>query len=73
MSEITAVVYEEGALFASTSLSDPVLVESIASIANVDITTNGQLNGSVLVYNTATNKWTATTLLESQEISGGQY
>jgi len=73
MTETTAVVYEEGTLLASTNLSNPVSVESMAAIANVDITTNGQLNGSVLVYNTATNKWTATRTLDAQDVTGGQY
>lgn len=42
---------------------------SIEDIANVD-TANLQ-NGSVLVYKTATNKWTSTLDLEDQYMNGG--
>jgi hypothetical protein len=30
-------------------------------------------NGSVLVYKTNTSKWTATTVLDAQDVTGGQY
>ena len=46
---------------------------NLQSLSNVDIETNGLNNGSVLVYKTATSNWTATTTLEEQEITGGQY
>lgn len=39
----------------------------------VDVTTNGKLNGSVLVYKTATSKWTATKTLDAQDMEGGHY
>ena len=45
----------------------------LQSLSNVDTDTNGLNNGSVLVYKTATGNWTATTTLEEQEITGGQY
>jgi len=43
----------------------------IAGIADVDAL--GASDGSVLVYKAATNKWTATTVLDSQDVTGGQY
>lgn len=42
---------------------------NLEDITNVD-TTNLQ-NGSVLVYKTATNKWTSTLDLEDQYMNGG--
>ena len=84
MAEITAVVSPDEALTVAVSegtyvlnttsnLANPATVESIGSIANVDVTTNGQVNGSVLVYKTTTNKWTSTTTLDAQDVTGGQY
>jgi hypothetical protein len=84
MAEITAVVTPDEALTVavsegtyvlntSTNLANPAVVESMGSIANVDVTTNGQINGSVLVYKTTTNKWTSTTTLDAQDVTGGQY
>jgi hypothetical protein len=84
MAEITAVVTPDEALTvavsegtyvlnSSTNLANPVSVESMSAIANVDVTTNGQINGSVLVYKTTTNKWTSTTILDGQDVTGGQY
>ena len=84
MAEITAVVSPDEALTVAvsegtyvlntaTNLANPATVESIGAIANVDVTTNGQVNGSVLVYKTTTNKWTSTTLLDAQDVTGGQY
>jgi len=84
MAEITAVVTPDEALTvavsegtyvlnSSTNLNNPAVVESISSIADIDLTTNGTVNGSVLVYKASTNKWTATTVLDSQDVTGGQY
>ncbi len=39
----------------------------------VDVTTNGKVDGSLLVYKTATSKWTATTTLDAQNMEGGHY
>ncbi len=46
---------------------------SLANATDIDTTTNGLTNGSVLVYKTATSKWVATTTLEETNITGGQY
>ena len=84
MAEITAVVTPDEALTvavsegtyvlnSSTNLNNPAVVESISNIADIDLTTNGTVNGSVLVYKASTNKWTATTILDSQDVTGGQY
>lgn len=82
MSEITAVVNPDEALSVavsegtyvlntSTNLANPAVVESISNIADVDTTT--KLNGSVLVYKTTTNKWTSTTILDAQDMEGGEF
>jgi fumarate hydratase class II len=82
MTDITAVVTPDEALTVavsegtfvlntSTNLANPAVVESISNIADVDTTT--KINGSVLVYKTTTNRWTSTTILDAQDVTGGQY
>ena len=82
MAEITAVVTPDEALTVavsegtyvlntSTNLANPAVVESVSNIADVDTTT--KINGSVLVYKTTTNKWSSTTTLDAQDVTGGQY
>ena len=71
--EALTVAVSEGTFVLTTSsnLSNPAVVESISNIADVDITTNGKIDGSVLVYRTTTNKWTSTTTLDAQNMEGG--
>jgi len=45
----------------------------MSNIADVDVTTNGKVNGSILVYKTNTNKWTASTTLDAQNMEGGEF
>jgi hypothetical protein len=72
--EALSVAVSEGVItLASSTVSNPAVVESMTNIADVDMTTNGKLNGSVLVYKASTNKWTATTVLDAQDVTGGQY
>jgi hypothetical protein len=83
MSDIVAIVTPDQALsvavsegvltLSSTNLAAPAVVESISNIADVDITTNGKINGSILVYRTTTNKWTASTTLDAQNMEGGEF
>lgn len=44
---------------------------NINDLLGVD--TTAKVNGSVLVYNSTTAKWTATQDLENQNINGGSY
>lgn len=44
---------------------------SIETLSDVDIT--GKINGSLLIYNSSTSKWTASIDLESQNINGGSF
>lgn len=73
--EALTVAVSEGTfvLTTSSSLSNPAVVESMDNIADVDMTTNGKNNGSLLVYRTTTNKWTATTTLDAQNMEGGEF
>jgi hypothetical protein len=69
-----SVAVSEGVLtLSSTNLAAPAFVESISNIADVDVTTNGKVNGSILVYKTATNKWTSSTVLDAQNMEGGEF
>ena len=73
--EALSVAVSEGTyvLSTTTNLSNPSVLESLSSVGDVDVTTNGTVNGSVLVYKTTTNKWTSTTILDAQDVTGGQY
>jgi hypothetical protein len=72
--ESLSVAVSEGVItLASSTVSNPAVVESMSNIADVDMTTNGKLNGSVLVYKTTTNKWTSTTTLDAQNMEGGEF
>lgn len=44
---------------------------SVPALEDVDLTNLG--DGSLLIYSTATSKWTAGNLLEKQVIESGQY
>lgn len=69
-----SVAVSEGVVtLASSNVANPSVVESISNIADVDITTNGKINGSILVYKTTTNKWTSTTTLDAQNMEGGEF
>lgn len=69
-----SVAVSEGVLtLSSTNLAAPAVVESMSNIADVDVTTNGKVNGSILVYKTNTNKWTSSTTLDAQNMEGGEY
>ena len=72
--EALQVAVSEGVLtLASSNLAAPAVVETISNIADVDVTTNGKINGSVLVYRSTTNKWTSTTTLDAQNMEGGEF
>ena len=69
-----SVAVSEGVLtLSSTNLAEPAVVDSISNIADVDIITNGKVNGSILVYKTSTNKWTSSTVLDGQNMEGGEF
>lgn len=72
--EALQVAVAEGVLtLASSNVSNPAVVESMSNIADVDTTTNGKVDGSILVYRTITNRWTSTTTLDAQNMEGGEF
>ena len=72
--EALQVAVSEGVLtLASSTVSNPAVVESLSNVADVDVTTNGKVEGSILVYKSATNKWTSTNILDSQDMEGGEF
>jgi ABC-type Zn2+ transport system substrate-binding protein/surface adhesin len=73
VSTVTVSVSSADLITAQSNLASPSVVESISDIANVDTTTNGVEQGSVLVYQTATNKWTSSTILQDQDMEGGEF
>ncbi len=48
-----------------------LVVKTMGDIDNVDLTANA--NGAVLVYDSATEKFKASTTLDAQVIDGGTY
>jgi hypothetical protein len=71
--DITVTVIEQNLLTASSNLSNPIYLESVDNVGDIDMTTNGKTNGSLLVYRTTTNKWTSTTTLDAQNMEGGEF
>lgn len=71
--ELVVTTQESALTTISSDLSNPTVVESLDFVGDVDVTTNGKQNGSVLVYRTTTSKWTATTTLDAQNMEGGEF
>ena len=53
---------------ASAVLGPDTTISSFADVNSVN-----PANGSLLVYKTGTSKWTATTLLDAQNMEGGEF
>jgi hypothetical protein len=70
---LSVAVSENSFILASSTLANPAVVESISNIGDVDVTSQGVLNGSLLVYKTNTNKWTSTRTLDAQNMEGGEF
>lgn len=71
--ELFVTTQESALTTISSDLSNPAVVESLDFVGDIDVTTNGKQNGSVLVYRTTTSKWTATTTLDAQNMEGGEF
>jgi hypothetical protein len=65
------VTEEKGITLIVTGMMGPPTVASISNSGDVDI--SNLQSGSMLVYNTVTNKWVATKLLDQQTIEAGQF
>lgn len=68
---VNVALQQQDTTTASTYIANPTTVLSIGSIGNVD--TAASEDGSVLVFKTATNKWTATRLLNQQFVDAGEF
>lgn len=70
---IESVVDSSGTITTSVSGdgSGVIGVTTLNELDDVDIITEGKQDGSVLVYDTVTNKWTSTLKLEKQLMNGG--
>jgi hypothetical protein len=68
---LTASVGYDTGPYVSTNLSNPAILGSISDIGNVD--TSIIQNGSVLVFNSITNKWTSTIHLDLQDMEAGEF
>jgi len=67
----TVVIRTETPKVILTGIMGPPGKSTITAMEDVDVS---QLNsGSLLVYNTQTQKWTSTTLLNQQVVDSGQY
>jgi hypothetical protein len=83
MSDISATVTSSELITATVQSGTTTTVSTVgiqgASASEVgisgltDVDSNAVTNGSVLVYKTNTSKWTATTVLDAQDVTGGQY
>ena len=71
--DLIVTVQETSLTNVTTDLSNPAILNSLSDVGDVDLSTNGKVNGSVLVYRTTTNKWTSTTTLDAQNMEGGEF
>jgi hypothetical protein len=79
MSDITAIVDSGGTIgtvgdasgISVTASSTSVPSNSVENMADVDL--QNLEDGSLLIYKNATSKWTASRILEQQNLEGGNY
>lgn len=71
--EISATIQQIDLTLSSTNLANPATVDTLASIGDVDTSTNGLTTGSILIYRTTTNRWTSSTTLDAQNMEGGEF
>lgn len=70
---LIVTVQQDSLVTTTTNLNNPIYLETMDNIGDVDMITNGKLDGSVLVYRTTTQKWTASTTLDAQNMEGGEF
>jgi hypothetical protein len=85
MSDIVAQIGSDTLITTSITSQNNVYVSAVgiqgasatttgmAGIADVEIDKNNLANGSLLIYKSGTSKWTASTLLDSQNMEGGEF
>jgi hypothetical protein len=67
----TVVVQTDQPKTIVTGMIGPRGAASFAELQDIDLSQLGA--GSLLVYNTQTQRWTATTLLDQQTVESGQF
>lgn len=67
----TVVIRTETPKVIVTGVMGPPGRSTLTTLEDVDVTTLS--SGSLLVYNTETQKWTSTILLNQQIVDSGQY
>lgn len=67
----TVVANVQSTQVIATGLLGPAIASSITNSVDIDTTT--LQDGGLLVYNSATQKWVATNLLEKQIFEAGQF
>jgi hypothetical protein len=70
-SETTVVSVVEDSSSSVMASSTSVPQNAIESLADVDL--QNLENGSLLIYKNSTSKWTASRLLDEQNLEGGYY
>lgn len=65
------VTEEKGTTLIVTGMMGPPTVNNISGSGDIDV--SNLQSGSLLVYNTTTNRWVATKLLDQQTIEAGQF
>lgn len=73
MADIIVTVQEEDIIQTSTSLYNIPTVRKLQDIGDVDVVTQGKIDGSVLAYDASTGKWVSTIILEKQLINAGHF
>lgn len=71
--DITVTFQEEDTFSICTTSVNASYIESIGDINDVDLNTNGKVDGSVLVYDASTGKWVSTIILEKQLMNAGHF
>jgi hypothetical protein len=67
----TVVANVEVTKVVTSGMMPPNMVGTLTNSSDVDV--SALQDGGILIYNAATNKWTATNLLEKQIFEAGQF
>lgn len=70
---LVVTVQDTSVVTAATNLNNPVILETLDNVGDVDMVTEGKNNGSILIFRAATQKWTSSTTLDAQNMEGGEF
>jgi len=71
MSDTIVTIQEEDLVQTAVSLYNVPTIPKLEDVGDIDVSAQGKLDGSVLVYDTSTSKWVSTKILEKQLMNGG--